>query len=104
MRTQFKTIKSKVQQILTDRKETRDDNAELSEWYYITFHEIDYYTSLADYFKMLIRKEIPSIETLTRLSRQVQEQNPELRGEKWHQRKTVKTEIAKKDLGYNSKA
>jgi hypothetical protein len=104
MRTQFKTIKSKVQQILTDLKETRDDNAKLINWYYLEFHEFANDASYLKFIGMLIRKEIPSIETLTRLSRQVQEQNPELRGEKWHQRKTVKTEIAKKDLGYNSKS
>jgi len=100
MRPQFKTIKSKVKQILTDHKETRDDNAKLIHIYYIDYCDIELYTSYVKFIDRLIRKEIPSIETLTRLSRQVQEQNPELRGEKWRLRKTVKTEIAKKDLGY----
>lgn len=100
MRPQFKTIKSKVKQILIDHKETRDDNAKLVNWYYIKYHNFASNPNYLVFIGMLIRKEIPSIETLTRLSRQVQEQNPELRGEKWRLRKTVKTEIAKNDLGY----
>ena len=104
MRTQFKTIKSKVQQILTDHKETRDDNAKLINWYYLEYHNFANDVSYLKFIGMLIRKEIPPMDTLTRFSRQLQEKNPELRGKEWHQRKTVKTEIAKKDLGYNSKA
>ena len=100
MRPQFQTIKSKVKQILTDHKETRDDNAKLVNWYYIKYHNFASNPNYLVFIGQLIRKEIPSIETLTRLSRQVQEQNPELRGEKWRLRKTVKTEVAKKDLGY----
>ena len=98
----FNTIKSKVKQILTDYKDTRDDNAKLINWYYIKHHNFASNPNYLVFIGMLIRKEIPSIETLTRLSRQVQEQNIELRGEKWHQRKTIKTEIVKSDLGYNA--
>ena len=96
----FHTIKSKVKKILTDHKETRDDNAKLINWYYLNYHNFANDVSYQRFIGMLIRKEIPSIETLTRLSRQVQEQNIELRGEKWHQRKTIKTKIVKSDLGY----
>jgi len=96
----FQTIKSKVKQILTDHKETRDDNAKLINFYYLNYHNMANDVTYLMFIGKLIRKEIPSIETLTRLSRQVQEQNIELRGEKWHQRKTIKTEIVKSDLGY----
>jgi hypothetical protein len=100
MRPQFKTIKSKVQQILTEYPQTRDNNAKLIFNFYLEHHDLKFQSHLSDFIMLLIQKQIPSIETLTRLSRQVQEQNIELRGEKWHQRKTVKTEIVKSDLGY----
>jgi len=100
MRPQFQTIKSKVKQILTDYKETRDDNVKLFYYYYKIHHRFNSNYGYLEFLLMMTRKEMPSTETLTRLSRQVQEQNPELRGEKWRLRKTVKTEIAKKDLGY----
>jgi len=103
MRTQFKTIKSKVQQILTDQPQTRDENAILVHWYYVKYCELNQRSSYLDFIGKLIRKEIPPMDTLTRFSRQLQEKNPELRGKEWRKRKTVKAEIAKKDLGYNSK-
>jgi len=98
----FNTIKSKVKQILLMYPQSRDNNATLIHWYYLENHNFASNPNYLVFIGMLIRKEIPSIETLTRLSRQVQEQNIELRGEKWHQRKTIKTEIVKSDLGYNA--
>lgn len=96
----FKTIKSKVKQILSDHKETRDDNAKLINWYYLNYHGFANDISYQRFIGMLIRKKIPSPDTLTRYSRQVQEKNPELCGEKRENRKNVETKIVKSDLGY----
>lgn len=96
----FNTIKSKVKQILTNQPQTRDDNSILIHWYYVKYCKLSATASYIDFIALLINKKIPSIETLARLSRQVQEQNIELRGEKREHRKNVKTEIVKSDLGY----
>jgi len=99
----MKTIKANVKTILTEHPETRDDNGKLINWYYILFAKV-VDKSYLSFIGMLIRKEIPTPDTITRLSRQLQEQNPELRGKYWRQRKTVKVLEVQKDLGYNVKA
>jgi len=99
----MKTIKSKVKDVLTSYPDTRDDNAKLINWYYMNNCDILNNDSYLKFIGMLIRKEIPSIETLTRLSRQIQQQEPSLRGENWEYRKHIQSKKVQKDLGYTVK-
>jgi hypothetical protein len=95
----MKTIKEQVKIILTKEKLTRDSEARLSYIFYTAFCEMDSHLSILDFFLRMENKKIPSIQTLTRLSRQLQERHPELRGEKWEIRQRKQKKV-KKDLGY----
>lgn len=96
----MKTTKEKVKAILTQYADARDSESVLSYWYYTEFCEMTSQTKLIDFFLRMVNKGIPTIQTLMRLSRQVQEQNENLRGKDWEKRQRKVKEV-QKDLGYN---
>lgn len=96
----MKTTKEKVKAILTQYADTRDSESLLSYWYYTDYCEMTSQTKLIDFFLRMENKGIPTIQTLMRLSRQIQEQNENLRGKDWEKRQRKVKEV-QKDLGYN---
>ena len=86
--------------LLKDEKARNDDNYLC--WYVwaMTFpkikHDIDYLKQL------FIEGELPKMESITRVRRKLQEENPSLRGSKYKERHSNQ-ENYKKDLGYNVK-
>jgi hypothetical protein len=95
----MKTIKDKVKLILQENPNTRDFESKLCYIYYTSFSDLTKDTSILDFFIRVENKKIPSTQTLTRLSRQLQEQNPELRGLEWEKRQRKQKKVLK-DLGY----
>lgn len=84
-----------VKDILTNRKETRDSDYKLSFVYYkITkpsFIENDIISLFTDWEN----KKLPSMSTIGRARRLVQEEYPHLRGYKYNSRTKVATEKVK---------
>lgn len=98
----MKHITLQVKTILENYPATADDNSILCRLFYKINYGIENYTTVSEFFDRIVNKEMPSIETICRVSRQIQEKNVNLRGEKWNERQG-KTEKVKKDLGYNLK-
>ena len=94
------TIKENVKQLLTNDKVARDNDSYFCYFYYRTFCGINKKTKVLDFYLQRGNKKIPSEQTITRLSRQLQEQNPELRGKEWEKRQR-KVKKVQKELGYN---
>lgn len=94
------TIKENVKKLLVRFSNLRDDESEMCYWYYVTYCNIEKYTQFVDFFFKMQNKEIPTMQTIMRYSRQIQEQNPELRGKEWEKRQRKIKEV-QKDLGYN---
>lgn len=98
----MKHITLKVKTILQNYPATADNNSILCRLFYKINYGIENDTTVSEFFDRIVNKEIPSIETICRVSRQIQEKNVNLRGDKWDERQ-LKTEKVKKDLGYNLK-
>jgi hypothetical protein len=94
------TIKENVKQLLIERKDLRDNDTWLCYQYYINFCNIEISDSIFDFYAERLKEKLPSEQTITRLSRQLQEQNPELRGKEWEKRQR-KVKKVQKELGYN---
>lgn len=94
------TIKENVKKLLVRDEQTRDSETNLCYLYYINFCALEKSTSLLDFFFEMQNKEIPTMQTIMRYSRQLQEQNPDLRGKEWEKRQRKIKEV-QKDLGYN---
>jgi hypothetical protein len=87
------TIK-KVEQILRDHPETRDDFKKLIRKSLQEVYGVNVLSA------MIISEHYKELETILRANRKAQENNEELRGENRKFRKEVITDQVKKDLGY----
>jgi uncharacterized protein YdaT len=87
------TIK-KVEQILRDYPETRDDFKKLIRKSLQEVYGVNVLSA------MIISEHYKEVETILRANRKAQENNEELRGENRKFRKEVITDQVKKDLGY----
>jgi hypothetical protein len=87
------TIK-KVEQILRDHPETRDDFKKLIRKSLQEVYGVNVLSA------MIISEHYKEVETILRANRKAQENNEELRGENRKFRKEVITDQVKKDLGY----
>ena len=94
------TIKENVKKLLFRYEQTRDNETDLCYLYYINICGLGKSTNLLEFFVKMNIKEIPTMQTIMRFSRQLQEQNPELRGKEWEKRQ-IKIKEVQKDLGYN---
>lgn len=95
------TIYENVKHILINLPTSRDNNNYLWFSYLSFFHKMYGESTIAELYNSMETKEIPSFETLSRFSRQIQEKNKELRGREWDKRQR-KQKIAKSDLGYKT--
>ena len=95
-------IKLQVKTILENYPATADDNSILCRLFYKINYGIEKDTTVSEFFDRIVNKEMPSIETICRVSRQIQEKNVNLRGENWKERQR-KIEKVKNDLGYKLK-
>lgn len=95
-------IKDRVLDILTKYPQTRDCNYKLYGNFMFLYHSNVLEDSLKNYLLGMVEDEYPKIETVTRCSRQLQENFPHLRGLEWEKRqKQVKP--VQESLGYNTK-
>lgn len=94
------TIKENVKKLLVESEFLRDNESNLCYTFYRRFCDFKSDTNFIDFFRRMHLKEIPTMQTIMRFSRQLQEQNNELRGKEWEKRQRKIKEV-QKDLGYN---
>lgn len=96
--------KTVVIELLTKYPTFRDSDEQLVAWIWKLEMEAHGYPSsmpTQTFFKLMAFGKLTSSETITRVRRLVQEENPSLRGKKYVERQ-AKQEKVKKELGYKS--
>jgi len=99
--SKFKNVKADLKEILESSEMARDNNLELYYYFLTIKYNISGQTTFLNICARILNKEIPTMDTVRRLSRQIQQQNPHLRGKNWDKRHGQQEEV-KKDLGYGS--
>lgn len=97
-------IKQTVIDLLNQYSEFKDNDQQLVAWFWKLEMEAHGYPSsmpTQTFFKLMAFGKLTSSETITRVRRLVQEENPALRGKKYNERQ-AKQEKVKKELGYKS--
>ena len=91
--SKFKNVKADLKAILEEIEGTKDCNIKLYQHYIFSKTDVETNTALWTFFYKLEIKAIPSMETVSRLSRQIQQQNPHLRGKNWEKRHGQQREV-----------
>lgn len=76
----MRNIQLQVKTILIHYPATSDNNSVLCRLFYKINYGIDNNTTVSDFFNRIVNNEMPSVETICRISRQLQEKNVNLRG------------------------
>ena len=95
-------IKQTVIDLLNQYSEFKDNDQQLVAWFWKLEMEAHGYPSsmpTQTFFKLMAFGKLTSSETITRVRRLVQEENPALRGKKYNERQ-AKQEKVKQELGY----
>lgn len=95
-------IKQTVIDLLNQYSEFKDNDQQLVAWFWKLEMEAHGYPSsmpTQTFFKLMAFGKLTSSETITRVRRLVQEENPSLRGKKYNERQ-AKQEKVKHELGY----
>jgi hypothetical protein len=99
MKTSMNTMmnsKEHVRKILEESVKSRDEDARLFVIYWIDeirSKGLDIDMPLVDFLRMFVKGDLTSTETISRVRRKLQEQEPHLRGEKYRQRHEEKDTI-----------
>ena len=91
MATRENTLYNEVKAIMTEKPATRD----YDEWLMVAVYEGRGVPPTAPFASTIIRKDLPSFESITRMRRKVQENCPELRPSEWASKKRTRRQ---KDL------
>ena len=97
-------IKQTVIGLLEQYSDFKDNDQQLVAWFWKLEMEAHGYPSsmpTQTFFKLMAFGKLTSSDTITRVRRLVQEENPALRGKKYNERQ-AKQEKVKKELGYKS--
>ena len=102
----MKTIKNKVKQLLIKNPTNRDSDNKLiaNFWYYeckkknIDFSRL----SAFEFLELYSKSKLTNAESIRRMRAKLQEAHEELRGNKYHLRKTTIQNNVRKDLGYET--
>ena len=77
--SRLKTLAAQVEDVLRRYPSTRSDDKLLIRTMYERFYHVDYYDSFGS---VLMRKDLPSFESIRRARQKVQQTNEDLRGDK----------------------
>lgn len=97
-------IKQTVIDLLNQYSDFKDNDNQLVAWFWnLEMEKMGYPSTMPTqtFFKLMAFGKLTSSDTITRVRRLVQEENPELRGKKYNERQ-AKQSMVKKDLGYKS--
>ena len=96
-------IKQTVIDLLKQYADFKDNDNQLVAWFWkLEMEKMGYPSSntpTAHFLKIMAVGRLTSSDTITRVRRLIQEENPELRGKKYNERQANQTKV-KKDLGY----
>jgi hypothetical protein len=92
----LKDVKTKVEELLTNNPKTRDSDNLLVATYY--FYEAGGKDNLQqqsafDFLKKMSNGSLTSFESISRARRKIQEQNPQLRGNNYKDRKETSEDV-----------
>lgn len=90
-------VKSKLEQF----PELRDNNERLY-FHYLTESGYDMSKNVKDFLKDMSQRKVVYLDSISRASRKIQEDNPHLRGETWCQRKLKSVEVREEVLTLNN--
>ena len=88
-------MKDLVRQILTDNPATRDSNIHLASVLYEKYIGAIELKTAAYLLRAMYKKEVPTMDSISRCSRILQEKNPDLRGKEWDKRQANGVDVAK---------
>ena len=97
--TKISSVLNTVKAMLTEYPHLRDDDQKLmaNMWYKTICYDIDGYNagemSAFDLLQMLSDRRLPSYESISRCRRKLQEEFPDLRGDKYEDRHAYQKEI-----------
>ena len=97
--------KQKVKDLLETVPSLKDSDNRLTT--HIWFRELEkmgldpFKTSAAEFFRMYAKQKLTSAPSIKRARAKLQEENPELRGQKYNKRKGILQDKWKQKLGYN---
>lgn len=91
--SKFKNIKADLKAILEHSEIHRNNNVELYYYYCVKYLGIETNTPFYSICCKIHSKQIPSMDTVSRLSRQIQQQNPHLRGKNWDKKHRQQEEV-----------
>jgi hypothetical protein len=94
----MKSIKEDVRELLELRKEYRDSDSRLiTAYYYKKFGGKGYFNNKTalDFLRALSSGKFPLPDTITRVRRRLQEQNPSLRGDTYKIRQLYRSDVRK---------
>jgi len=92
----MKSIKADVRKLLTIYPQYRDDDSKLiSAFYYLKYGGREAFENATafDFLKDFANGRFPFPDTITRVRRKLQEQEPLLRGEKYKERHHLETDV-----------
>ena len=90
-------MKNAIKKILIENPATRDNAIHLASVYYDTLIGDINLRTAAYLLRAMYKGEVPSMDTISRCSRLLQEKNPELRGKNWAKRQG-KAEVIRTDV------
>lgn len=93
-------IKKNVHVLLIEHPMLRDCTHALTLAYYSEIHNVSETTPFCDVIKKIKDGEIPSFATIERRSRQILQENEELRTPMWYKRQNMEIPV-QEDLGYS---
>ena len=96
MKQYFKIVKH----VLEKTPQSRDDDQVLYSHVLAEFNFNIFKEPAWNLITKISKKQLPSVDSVTRVRRMLQERHIELRGELWSVRHGLKQEKAKSDLGY----
>jgi hypothetical protein len=94
----MKSIKEDVRELLELKKEYRDSDSRLiTAFYYRKFGGKRYFNdkTALDFLRALASGKFPLPDTITRVRRKLQEQNPSLRGDSYKTRQLYRSDVKK---------
>lgn len=100
MKKRIFVLLDEVEKFLKNHKVLRDSDERLMAniWSkYIGINSIEFLNA-TDILKMLSKGELPSYESISRCRRKLQEEFPNLRGDKWEHRQAVIKKKVKKEI------
>lgn len=99
-----KKLKSIVRNLLeTNSHKCRDYDLNLSYLVLLEFKPDISSLTVQQLFQLMNKGEVPRYDSITRCRRRLQQLYPELRGENYIERITVRQEEKKKELGYGTR-